>query len=182
MVLDIPSIDAPSGILGTVDDMWFRWVTDVGLPGPDRGEGGRYLMVGPGYDGPLPDSGYHVSHARTSIVTLIGRAFMIDNDPTVVAETVREGVRVYPYTAGAHGTAVASFLAGDAPLGATPPVPETPFVDVTGKSFNTIFPNDFGVLGAHRRARATGRHPGPATRSCWASSPPRHRPRPAVRP
>jgi len=51
MVIDVPSIAAPSGILGTIDDMWFRWVTDIGLPGPDRAEGGRYLLVGPGYDG-----------------------------------------------------------------------------------------------------------------------------------
>jgi hypothetical protein len=144
MVIDVPSIAAPSGILGTVDDMWFRWVTDVGLPGPDRGEGGRYLMVGPGYDGPLPDSGYHVAHARTSIVTFIGRAFMIDNDPTAVAKAVREGVRVYPYVAGSHGTAVASFLAGDAPLGAPATIPDTTFVDTTDITFNTIFPNDFG--------------------------------------
>ena len=64
MVIDVPAIGAPSGILGTIDDMWFRWVTDFGLPGPDRGQGGRYLMVGPGYDGPLPDSGFHVSHVR----------------------------------------------------------------------------------------------------------------------
>ena len=37
MVIDVPSIGPPSGILGTIDDMWFRWVTDFGLPGPDRG-------------------------------------------------------------------------------------------------------------------------------------------------
>ncbi len=73
MVIEVPALGAPSGILGTIDDMWFNWVTDVGLPGPDRSEGGRYLMVGPGYDGPLPDSGYHVFHARTTRVTLIGR-------------------------------------------------------------------------------------------------------------
>ena len=47
MVIDVPAL--PSGILGTIDDMWFRWVTDFGLPGPDRGQGGRYLLVGPGY-------------------------------------------------------------------------------------------------------------------------------------
>jgi hypothetical protein len=41
MVLDVPALAAPSGILGTIDDMWFRWVTDIGLPGPDRAEGGR---------------------------------------------------------------------------------------------------------------------------------------------
>ena len=41
MVIDVPSIESPSGVLGTIDDMWFRWVTDFGLPGPDRGQGGR---------------------------------------------------------------------------------------------------------------------------------------------
>jgi hypothetical protein len=57
--------------------MWFRWVTDLGLPGPDRGEGGRYLLVGPGYDGALPDSGFHVSHVGTTRAAMIGRAFVI---------------------------------------------------------------------------------------------------------
>ena len=104
MVIDVPSIGAPSGILGTIDDMWFRWVTDIGLPGPDRGAGGRYLMVGPGYDGPLPDSGFHVFHARTTRVTLIGRAFMIDNDPTAPVEVIRNGFRVSPYVPGAQGS------------------------------------------------------------------------------
>ena len=62
MVLDIPAFGPPTGILGTIDDMWFRWVTDFGVPGPDRAQGGHYLLVGPGYDGPLPESGFHVSH------------------------------------------------------------------------------------------------------------------------
>ena len=48
MVIDVPAMPAASAILGTIDDMWFRWVTDFGLPGPDRGEGGKYLLVGPG--------------------------------------------------------------------------------------------------------------------------------------
>jgi hypothetical protein len=144
MVLDVPALGAPSGILGTIDDMWFRWVTDIGLPGPDRAAGGRYLMVGPGYDGPLPDSGFHVFHARTTRVTVIGRAFMIENDPTVPVEVIREGFRVSPYVPGADGTAVASFLAGDAPLGAAKEVPKTHFVESSGVSFNTLFPGDYG--------------------------------------
>jgi hypothetical protein len=144
MVLDVPGLGAPSGVLGTIDDMWFKWVTDIGLPGPDRGAGGRYLIVGPGYDGPLPDSGFHVFHARTRRVTVIGRAFMIDNDPTVPVEVIRSGFRVSPYVPGAEGTAVASFLAGEAPLGAGKEVPETHFVESSGVSFNTLFPADFG--------------------------------------
>ena len=39
MVIDVPPLGPPSGILGTIDDMWFGWVTDFGLPGPDRGAG-----------------------------------------------------------------------------------------------------------------------------------------------
>ena len=144
MVIEVPALAAPSGILGTIDDMWFNWVTDVGLPGPDRSEGGRYLMVGPGYEGPLPDSGYHVFHARTTRVTLIGRGFMVDNDPKIPVDAIRNGIRVYPYKPGAFGTAVGSFLAGRAPLGAADRAPETRFVEASGMAINTLFPNDFG--------------------------------------
>ena len=41
MVLEVPPLGPPSGILGCIDDMWFGWVTDFGLPGPDRAHGGQ---------------------------------------------------------------------------------------------------------------------------------------------
>ena len=111
MVVDVPAI-RPSGILGTIDDMWFRWVTDFGLPGPDRGEGGKYLLVGPGYDGPLPDGGFHVSHARTTRVMRDRPGVHGRQRPGPGGRGGQEGFRIYPYTPGASGTAVASFLAG----------------------------------------------------------------------
>src|SRR5262245_34744036 len=33
-------VETPPLTLGAFDDMWFRWITDFGLPGPDRGAGG----------------------------------------------------------------------------------------------------------------------------------------------
>jgi hypothetical protein len=48
-------LEVPPGLLGAIDDAWYRWVIDLGLPGPDRGLGGKYLIVPPGYDGPLPE-------------------------------------------------------------------------------------------------------------------------------
>jgi hypothetical protein len=36
----------PPEVLGPVDDGYFRWVTDVGLTGPDKGKGGKYLLRG----------------------------------------------------------------------------------------------------------------------------------------
>ena len=54
-VVEIPPGCGP----GTVDDAWFRFVIDMGAPGPDRGQGGKYLILPPGYDGEVPD-GYFV--------------------------------------------------------------------------------------------------------------------------
>ena len=50
-------IEVPPKALGTVNDMWFGWIIDIGGPGPDRGQGGKYLILPPDYDGPLPDNG-----------------------------------------------------------------------------------------------------------------------------
>src|SRR6202034_4542184 len=36
--------EMPPGVLGPVDDAFFRFVTDVGLTGPDKGKGGKYLF------------------------------------------------------------------------------------------------------------------------------------------
>src|SRR5208337_2003782 len=44
-------VETPPLSLGAFDDMWFHWVIDFGLPGPDRGAGGKYLLVPPGYTG-----------------------------------------------------------------------------------------------------------------------------------
>jgi hypothetical protein len=51
-------MEVPPGVLGPVDDAFFRWVTDLGVTGPDQGRGGRYLFVGPNYAGELPIPSY----------------------------------------------------------------------------------------------------------------------------
>jgi hypothetical protein len=144
VVLELPALGPPTGILGVVDDMWFGWVTDTGLPGPDRGHGGKYLIVGPDYDGPLPEGGFFVSHCKTTRAIWVGRAFKVDNDPAPAVKVVREGLRIYPYQPGGVGTSVATFLAGDAPFAAAAEPKPTRFVDADDKhkSFNTVPPSD----------------------------------------
>ena len=43
-------VEIPGPVLGTLDDAFFRFVSDVGLTGPDQGKGGKYLFIGPDYD------------------------------------------------------------------------------------------------------------------------------------
>src|SRR4029453_7321610 len=69
-------LETPPKFLGAIDDQWFRWVIDIGLPGPDRGEGGKYLIVPPGYQGELPQGGYFVARSRTNYVAWFGRSFL----------------------------------------------------------------------------------------------------------
>lgn len=137
-------IETPPAFLGVVQDAWFRWVIDLGLPGPDRGVGGKYLIVPPGYDGELPDGGFFVARAQTNTILWFGRSFLENhNDPKPVVETIRKLTKVYPYQPGGVGTPIAEFLAGRARLGPVTPPPPTVFHEGSGKVMNTIPPNDW---------------------------------------
>ena len=149
-------IETPPLSLGVVDDMWFQWITDFGLPGPDRGEGGKYLFVPPGYKGELPPSGFFVQKMRTTRATLLGRSFLEKNDPKPVVALIKKTLKVYPYLPGGYGTSIGSALEGKATLARTPDHkldwaflrPEEPvkFTEGTGKVMNTVPPSDFSYF------------------------------------
>ena len=127
--------------------MWFRWVTDFGLPGADRGQGGSYLLVGPGYDGPLPEGGHYVRHSRTNHVVMLGRAFIDQNpgnDPAPTADRIKDQLKVYPYTPGGVGSSIGAYMTGQGPLGAAGEPASPRFVEGTGLPMQTVPPNDFG--------------------------------------
>jgi hypothetical protein len=142
VVLEVPPV-----FLGAVDDAWFRWVVDIGIPGGDRGEGGKYLIVPPGYEGPLPNGGFFVSHARTNHVIWFGRAFLENkNDPKPAVERIRRFTKIYSFMPGGVGTPIAEFLAGKAPLSRPTPPSPTMFHEGSGNIMNTVPPNDFSYF------------------------------------
>jgi hypothetical protein len=148
-------VETPPLALGVVDDMWFNWITDFGLPGPDRGEGGKYLFLPPGYKGEVPD-GYFVQRMRTTRATLLGRSFLEKNDPKPVVAEIKKTLQVYPYLPGGYGTSIGAALEGKATLALTPDHklnwsflrPEEPakFTEGTGKVMNTVPPSDFSYF------------------------------------
>jgi hypothetical protein len=140
-------LETPADTLGLLDDMWFRWISDFGLPGPDRGQGGTYLVVPPGYDGPLPEGGCYVRHSRTNHVLLVGRAFINENpgmDPAPTVARIKEELKIYPYTAGGQGSSIGAYLTGEGALGKLADPQSPRFVEGTGLAMNTVPPNDFG--------------------------------------
>jgi hypothetical protein len=116
-------VDVPPGVLGPVDDAYFRWVIDVGLTGPDKGEGGKYLFIPPGYTGNAP-SGYLVAKSPTYGNMMFYRAFVKDGDIAGAVKAVKAKARIYP-------------------LSMADKTPTQDFVNLSGMQMNTIHANTF---------------------------------------
>ena len=114
---------------GTVNDAFFRFVVDMGGPGPDQGKGGKYLIVPAGYKGELPkdkkDGGeYFVARSPSYVNWLILRGFLVDGKPDAASKMFREGVKVYPLSKAANP-------------------PKMEFFNGSKVPFNTIHANNF---------------------------------------
>ena len=57
-------LETPPNVLGIIDNHWFKYVGDFGNAGPDKGKGGKFLLLPPGYEGEVPE-GYFVVRPRT---------------------------------------------------------------------------------------------------------------------
>ena len=115
-------LEAPAGMLGAFNDAWFRYVEDVGPAGPDKGKGGKYLVLPPGYEGEVP-AGYFVVRPRTYGVWVFMRA-SIAKGLEAAEKNVQDNLRVYP------------LARKDNP-------PKMEFIGVSGKAFNTIHANNY---------------------------------------
>jgi hypothetical protein len=115
-------VECPTGVVGLVNDVWGRYVADLGLAGPDHGHGGEYLLLPPGYDGYVPD-GFHVVESPAYNNLFVLRAVPADDDPAPIAAAIRARLRIYPLAEAARPR-------------------ETHIVDVSGVPFSTIAPQD----------------------------------------
>ena len=80
-------IESPPNVLAFLDDAWFQYVTDIGNAGRDKGKGGKYLVLPPGYKGAVPE-GYFVAQSRTYNLWLMGRGFKVNGDLTPAVEGI----------------------------------------------------------------------------------------------
>jgi hypothetical protein len=116
-------VEIPPGVLGLADDIWMRYITDLGVVGPDKGKGGKYLFLPPDYKGNPPE-GYFVARPRTYNVWYALRGFTVNGDTKPAVQAFREHFRTYPLAQAAHP-------------------PETKIINGSGLYFNTIAPSTF---------------------------------------
>jgi hypothetical protein len=88
-------IDYPAGMTaGALNDWWDRPITDLGVPGPDKGQGAMYIFVGPGQEAPQVE-GYRLFRSRTFNTLLFYR--VLETDP-LKATALQTAVRIYPFS------------------------------------------------------------------------------------
>lgn len=99
-----------------VDDFWFRYIADMGLAGPDKGQGGKYLFLPPGYDGDEPE-GFYTYRSETFTIWTVLRAL-------AGVDAIKQA-RIYR-------------------LADAQNPPDLVYVNIADQVFNTVHANDVG--------------------------------------
>jgi hypothetical protein len=100
-----------------------RYIVDLGFVGQDKGKGGKYLFLPPGYTGEVPE-GYFLARPRTYKVWFGVRGMAVDGDTGPAVEAFKKYWRVYPLAQAEN-----------------PPLMK--FINGSGLYFNTIHANNF---------------------------------------
>jgi hypothetical protein len=123
VVLEIPPADGGS-ITGTIMDVWQCALEDVGPAGVDKGQGGKYIILPPGYKDELPD-GYIPLPSDTYEGYALLRSIPKSGNESDVARAVAYGKRIKLY-----------------PLSRAAKLPPTTFVDVVDVVFDSTITYD----------------------------------------
>jgi hypothetical protein len=116
-------LEIPPKVLGLIDDMWYKFVTDLGIMGPDKGLGGKYLLLPPGSTGEVPE-GYFIVRLATFSLWAAWRTFLENGDPKPGVAMVKKYTRIYPLSQAANP-------------------PALNFVNVSDREFCTVAPADY---------------------------------------
>ena len=115
-------VEVPPQVLGMANDAYFRFIVDFGIVGPDKGQGGKYLLLPPGYEGEVPE-GYFVARSRTYKVWIMARANQkISGMGDLAVKWYGENCAVYPLKDGPRKPRV---------------------INTSGMPGDTTHPNDF---------------------------------------
>jgi hypothetical protein len=122
-------LESPPNVLGIIDDFWFHYVTDVGNAGPDKGNGGKYVLVPPDYEVSLLDKfeaaleGAHICKSNTYGNWFVLRGFPVGGDTPAVVKNIKDHLKVYPVSEAAKPK-------------------EVKYHDVSNKYINTLHAQD----------------------------------------
>jgi hypothetical protein len=122
VVLEIPPAEGASSITGSLDDGWQTAIEDMGPAGVDKGKGGKYLILPPGYKGKIPPA-YIPMPSSTFTGFAILRSNLSDGSAQDLKRAVDYGkqIKIYPFAQAANP-------------------PSTTFIDLLDVNFSNTIP------------------------------------------
>jgi hypothetical protein len=128
VVIEVPP--AGEGVInGSIMDPWQAALEDVGPAGVDKGAGGKYLILPPGYKEKVPDGYIGLPSANYQGYALL-RSILKGGSETDVEAAVAYGKRIKLY-----------------PLSQAANPPETVFIDAKGVVYDSTIPYDLRCSG-----------------------------------
>jgi len=98
--LDGPTVvQIPPGMYGTANDAAFLYLVDFGFVGPDKGKGGKYVFLPPGYKDEVPD-GYFAIPSPSYPIWAMMRGFGEIGTGEKAVDYFRKNLKIYPLTNG----------------------------------------------------------------------------------
>jgi hypothetical protein len=123
--IDGPTVvQIPPGMYGTANDAAFLYLTDFGFVGPDKGKGGKYLFLPPGYKGKVPD-GYFAIRSPSYRIWAMMRGFGEIGTGDKAVDYFRQNLKIYPLATGPR---------------------QASYIQVAGMGVNGLPPEDFTVF------------------------------------
>jgi hypothetical protein len=118
LVVEVPAAGDKAAYFGSFLDAWQTPIADVGLSGEDKGKGGKYLFLPPGYTGAVPQ-GYFVYRPQTYALEVAFRP--VPKNGGSIEEVVEYGksLKIYKLSEAANP-------------------PKTRFIDAYPKKWNTL--------------------------------------------
>jgi hypothetical protein len=104
MVIEVP----PGRFMGFVNDHNMRWILDMGIYGPDKGQGGKHLILPPDYTGDTP-AGYYLGQSDTWKVLFGMRSVPIEGNITKALQSL-DSIKIYPLAKTGEESATYRFI------------------------------------------------------------------------
>jgi hypothetical protein len=101
VVLEVPAKTAKGVMYGQVVDAWQLTIAGVGPSGQDKGAGGKYLFLPPGYKGAVPE-GYFPVHSTTYRILLAFRSIQLGGATLADAFAYSKSLKMYPLSEAAN--------------------------------------------------------------------------------
>jgi len=116
-------VEVPPMTLGMIDDFWFRYVTDIGIVGPDKGKGGKYLLLPPAIRVKFRGDTWSCEYRRLSLSSS-GATWPVKGNIKPAIERLHKNTRIYHLSQSANP-------------------PSNTFVNVSNRDFSTVAPADY---------------------------------------